>query len=130
MVTIKEVSEKYGISDDTLRYYERIGMIPPVTRTAGGIRNYTDKDQSWIELVLCMRNAGLPIEAIIEYVRLYQLGDSTFGERLQLLKEKREALIEQKKKIDSTLERLNYKIARYEVAVETGKLTWNKDKCN
>ena len=125
MVTIKEVSEKYGISDDTLRYYERIGMIPPVTRTAGGIRNYTDKDQSWIELVLCMRNAGLPIEAIIEYVRLYQLGDSTFGERLQLLKEQREALIEQKKKIDSTLERLNYKIARYEVAVETGKLTWN-----
>lgn len=130
MVTIKEVSEKYGISDDTLRYYVRIGMIPPVTRTAGGIRNYTDKDQSWIELVLCMRNAGLPIEAIIEYVRLYQLGDSTFGERLQLLKEQREALIEQKKKIDSTLERLNYKIARYEVAVETGKLTWNKDKCN
>ncbi len=130
MVTIKEVSEKYGISDDTLRYYERIGMIPPVTRTAGGIRNYTDKDRSWIELVLCMRNAGLPIEAIIEYVRLYQLGDSTFGERLQLLKEQREALIEQKKKIDSTLERLNYKIARYEVAVETGKLTWNKDKCN
>ena len=130
MVTIKEVSEKYGISDDTLRYYERIGMIPPVTRTAGGIRNYTDKDQSWIELVLCMRNAGLPIEAIIEYVRLYQLGDSTFGERLQLLKEQREALIDQKKKIDSTLERLNYKIARYEVAVETGKLTWNKDKCN
>lgn len=130
MVTIKEVSEKYGISDDTLRYYERIGMIPPVTRTAGGIRNYTDKDQSWIELVLCMRNAGLPIEAIIEYVRLYQLGDSTFGERLQLLKEQREALIEQKKKIDSMLERLNYKIARYEVAVETGKLTWNKDKCN
>ena len=124
MVTIKEVSEKYGISDDTLRYYERIGMIPPVTRTAG------DKDRSWIELVLCMRNAGLPIEAIIEYVRLYQLGDSTFGERLQLLKEQREALIEQKKKIDSTLERLNYKIARYEVAVETGKLTWNKDKCN
>ena len=130
MVTIKEVSEKYGISDDTPRYYERIGMIPPVTRTAGGIRNYTDKDRSWIELVLCMRNAGLPIEAIIEYVRLYQLGDSTFGERLQLLKEQREALIEQKKKIDSTLERLNYKIARYEVAVETGKLTWNKDKCN
>ena len=129
-MTIKEVSEKYGISDDTLRYYERIGMIPPVTRTAGGIRNYADKDQSWIELVLCMRNAGLPIEAIIEYVRLYQLGDSTFGERLQLLKEQREALIEQKKKIDSTLERLNYKIARYEVAVETGELTWNKDKCN
>ena len=65
-MTIKEVSEKYGITGDTLRYYERIGMIPPVGRTAGGIRCYTDTDLSWIELVLCMRNAGLPLEAIVE----------------------------------------------------------------
>lgn len=71
-MTIKEVSEKYGITGDTLRYYERIGMIPPVGRTAGGIRCYTDTDLSWIELVLCMRNAGLPLEAIVEYVRLYR----------------------------------------------------------
>lgn len=128
-MTIKEVGEKYGISGDTLRYYERIGMIPPVGRTSGGIRDYTQEDLSWIELVLCMRNAGLPIEAIIEYVRLFRMGDSTFKARLELLKEQREALIEQKKKIDITLERLNYKIARYEVAVETGELTWNKEEC-
>lgn len=128
-MTIKEVGEKYGISGDTLRYYERIGMIPPVGRTSGGIRDYTQEDLSWIELVLCMRNAGLPIEAIIEYVRLFRMGDSTFKARFELLKEQREALIEQKKKIDITLERLNYKIARYEVAVETGELTWNKEEC-
>lgn len=127
-MTIKEVGEKYGISGDTLRYYERIGMIPPVGRTSGGIRDYTQEDLSWIELVLCMRNAGLPIEAIIEYVRLFRMGDSTFKARFELLKEQREALIEQKKKIDITLERLNYKIARYEVAVETGELTWNKEE--
>lgn len=128
-MTIKEVSEKYGISGDTLRYYERIGMIPPVGRTPGGIRNYTETDLSWIELTLCLRNAGLPLEAIIEYVRLYREGDGTFAARLALLKEQRESLIEQKKQIDATLERLNYKIARYEVAVETGILTWNKDEC-
>ena len=128
-MTIKEVSEKYGITGDTLRYYERIGMIPPVGRTAGGIRCYTDTDLSWIELVLCMRNAGLPLESIVEYVRLYREGDSTFKARLELLREQREALIEQKQKIDATLERLNYKIARYEVAVETGELTWNRDEC-
>ena len=128
-MTIKEVGEKYGLSGDTLRYYERIGMIPPVGRTSGGIRDYTQEDLSWIELVLCMRNAGLPIEAIIEYVRLFRMGDSTFKARFELLKEQREALIEQKKKIDITLERLNYKIARYEVAVETGELTWNKEEC-
>ncbi len=127
-MTIKEVGEKYGISGDTLRYYERVGVIPPVTRTAGGIRNYTAEDLSWIELALCMRNASLPIEAIIEYVKLFRMGDATFGARLQLLQEQREALIEQKKKIDVMLERLNYKIARYEVAVETGQLTWGKEE--
>ena len=129
-MTIKEVGEKYGISGDTLRYYERIGMIPPVARTESGIRNYTEKDLSFIELVLCMRGAGLPIEAIIEYVKLYQQGDETFAARLALLQDQREALIEQKEKIETALNRLNYKIARYEVAVETGKLIWNSDECN
>ena len=129
-MTIKEVGEKYGISGDTLRYYERIGMIPPVARTESGIRNYTEKDLSFIELVLFMRGAVLPIEAIIEYVKLYQQGDETFAARLALLQDQRETLIEQKEKIENALNRLNYKIARYEVAVETGKLIWNGDECN
>lgn len=125
-MTIKEVSEKYGITGDTLRYYERVGMIPPVGRTQGGVMDYTDKDLSWIELVLCMRGAGLPIEALIEYVKLTMLGDSTFKARLELLSEQRDNLLEQKSRINSMLERLNYKIARYEVAVETGVLVWDK----
>lgn len=129
-MTIKEVGEKYGISGDTLRYYERIGMIPPVARTESGIRNYTEKDLSFIELVLCMRGAGLPIEAIIEYVKLYQQGDETFAARLALLQDQRETLIEQKEKIENALNRLNYKITQYEAAVETGKLIWNGNECN
>lgn len=132
-MTIKEVGEKYGISGDTLRYYERVGMIPPVPRTAGGIRDYGEEDLQWVELVVCMRSAGLPIEAIIEYVRLFQMGDSTFQARLQLLQEQRETLLEQKEQIERTLDRLNYKIARYETAVKTGKLSWDKDcqnKCS
>lgn len=123
-MTIKEVSEKFGISQDTLRYYERVGMIPHVTRTAGGIRNYQESDLGWVEMALCMRSAGLPIEAMIEYVRLFQEGDETIPARLQLLLDQREALIEQKAQIDSTLKQLNYKISRYERAVETGELTW------
>jgi len=129
-VTIKEVSEKYGISSDTLRYYERVGMIPPVERTEGGIRNYGEDDIKWVELVLCMRSAGLPIEAIIEYVRLSRLGDSTFKARLELLSEQREALISQKEKIDEMLSRLNYKISKYEEAVKTGKISWDEKSCN
>ena len=124
-MTIKEVSEKYGISTDTLRYYERVGMLPPVNRTSGGIRDYADSDLSWIELILCLRNAGLPIEAIIEYVKLFQEGDGTIEARLQLLKEQRETLLSQKEQIETALNRLNYKISRYEKAVETGKLSWD-----
>ncbi len=125
-MTIKEVSEKYNISQDTLRYYERVGMIPPVSRTTGGIRDYQPEDLGWVELAVCMRSAGLPIEAMIEYVKLYQMGDSTFAARLQLLQEQRENLLQQREQIDKTLKRLNYKISRYQVAVDTGKLTWEE----
>lgn len=125
-MTITEVSKKYDITADTLRYYERVGMIPPVTRTASGIRDYQQKDLNWVELAKCMRSAGLPVEAMIEYVKLFQDGDSTIPARLQLLIEQREALLQQRKQIEETLERLNYKISRYEVAVKTGKLTWDE----
>ena len=98
-MTIKEVSEKFNISQDTLRYYERVGMIPPVTRTSGGIRDYQESDLGWVELAICMRSAGLPVEALIEYIKLTQEGDKTIEARLQLLSEQRESLIEQQKKI-------------------------------
>lgn len=123
-MTIKEVSQKYNISSDTLRYYERVGMIPPVTRTAGGIRRFGESDLGWVELALCMRGAGLPVEAMIEYVKLCQQGDSTIEARMLLLKEQMETLLEQKAQIESTIKRLDFKISRYEEAVKTGKLTW------
>ena len=128
-MTIKEVSEKFKISQDTLRYYERIGLIPPVSRTASGIRNYQESDLGWVEHAVCMRSAGVPIEALIEYVKLFQKGDSTFAARLQLLQEQREKLEEQKAQLQAAMDKLDYKISRYEKAVETGKLTWEEDKC-
>lgn len=120
-MTIGEVSERFGLSQDTLRYYEKVGMIPPVTRTAGGIRSYSESDLGWVSLATCMRGAGLPVEALCEYVRLCRMGDSTLGERLELLRGQREALIERRRQIDATLERLEFKIGRYETAVKTGR---------
>ena len=128
-MTIKEVSEKYAVSQDTLRYYERIGLIPPVARTAGGIRDYQPSDIGWVETAVCMRSAGVPIEALIEYVKLFQMGDATFEARRQLLQEQYDHLMEQKKQIEQTMERLQYKISRYENALETGVLTWDKKEC-
>lgn len=126
-MTIKDISKEYKITQDTLRYYERVGMIPPVTRTAGGIRDYQEEDLKWVQLAICMRSAGLPVEVMIDYVRLYREGDKTIPARLQLLSEQREVLLEQRRQIDETLNRLNYKIERYEAAVRTGVLSWEND---
>lgn len=126
-MTIKQVSEKYNISQDTLRYYEKIGAIPPVTRTEGGIRSYTDEDIGWVENAVCMRNAGLPVEVIAEYCRLYNMGDSTIGARLELLAEQRKKLIEQKERLEAEISRLDYKIGRYEIAAKTGVLSWENN---
>lgn len=125
-MTINEVSKKYKVSCDTLRYYERIGVIPEVHRNSSGIRDYTEEDLRWVELALCMRNAGLSIETLVEYQRLYQEGDSTIKARLYLLTEQMDILKEQKKQIEDTMDRLSYKISRYKIALETGKLTWEK----
>ena len=75
-MTIAEVSRKYDITADTLRYYERIGLIPNVPRNKSGIRDYDEESCRWIELMKCMRKAGVQIEALIEYVALFQKGDS------------------------------------------------------
>ena len=127
-MTIKEVSEKYGLSQDTLRYYERVNVIPAVTRTSGEIRDYQEEDLKWVELAVCMRSAGLPIESIIEYQRLFQEGDETIPARLDLLNDQMEILQNQKNQIEETMKRLSYKISRYEEAMKTGVLTWTKEE--
>ncbi len=124
-MTIKEVSEKYHISQDTLRYYERMKMIPKVHRTSGGIRDYQAEDLRWVELAICMRSAGLPIEVMIEYLRLFQEGDSTIPARLELLNDQMETLQAQKAQLEATMERLSYKIEHYKDALQTGKLVWD-----
>ena len=124
-MTIAEVSKKYGLTQDTLRYYERVGMIPPVHRTASGLRDYTEEDCGWVEMARCMRMAGLPVEALIEYVRLAQEGDSTIAARCQLLVNQREQLLAQRTAIENSIKRLDYKISRYDAAIETGELRWD-----
>ena len=114
---IMEVSEQYGISSDTLRYYERIGLIPPVHRNGSGIRDYNELDIRRVEFIKCMRSAGLPIEVLIEYVGLVQQGDTTIEARKEILKEQRAQLLSRMKEMQNTLEILNRKIEVYENAV-------------
>lgn len=116
-MTITDVSERFALSQDTLRYYERIGLIPPVNRSKSGARNYTEDDCRWIEFVKCMRGAGLPIEVLIEYLGLFQRGDETIEVRKELLIEQRNQLRIKMEEMGKTLERLDYKIERYEETI-------------
>jgi DNA-binding transcriptional MerR regulator len=110
---IAEVSEHTGISSDTLRYYERIGLIWPVNRNASGIRDYTDLDLRRVEFIKCMRSAGLPIEVLIEYVGLVQRGDTTIEARKEILREQRELLAARMSEMQKTMDILDHKIEVY-----------------
>ena len=114
---IAEVSEKYGLSVDTLRYYERVGLIPPVHRNDGGIRDYNELDLRRVDFIKCMRGAGLPVEVLIEYMGLVQQGDKTIEARKEILKEQRDLVVTRMEEMQKTLDLLNHKIDVYEKAI-------------
>jgi MerR family transcriptional regulator, aldehyde-responsive regulator len=116
---ISVVSEQYDITSDTLRYYERIGLLPPVNRNKSGIRDYNEIDIRRVDFIKCMRSAGLPIEVLIEYVGLVQQGDLTIEARKEILKEQRELLADRMEEMQKTLDLLDHKIEVYENAVLT-----------
>ena len=112
-MTLAEVSKKYNLTQDTIRYYEKEGLIPTVPRTESGIRNFNEESCNWIEFIKCMRSAGLEIEVLKEYVKLFREGKSTVSKRKELLEKQRKKLVQKQKSINETLERLNYKINLY-----------------
>lgn len=120
-MTISEVSRKYNITADTIRYYEKEGLIPAVPRDKNGIRDFDENSCGWIEFIKCMRSAGLEIETLKRYVSLFRQGTATVRERKILLIEQREKLLKKQENIKATLDRLNYKIEKYE-EIEKGKL--------
>lgn len=113
-MTIADVAQKYGLTPDTLRYYERMGLLPAVQRTTGGIRNYSETDCRWVEYIRCMRSAGVSIETLAEYVRLFQQGPETIPARKQLLLEQRAQILARIDELNAVLARLDWKLDGYE----------------
>jgi DNA-binding transcriptional MerR regulator len=117
IMKIAEVSEKFAITLDTLRYYERVGLILPVNRNKSDIRDYSEIDIRRVDFIMCMRNAGLSIEVLIEFVGLVQQGDRTINARKEILKEQRELLADRMKEMQITLDLLDHKLEVYESAL-------------
>lgn len=113
-MNIAKVAKQFNLTSATLRYYEQLGLIPPVTRDEKGDRKYSKEDLKWIEFIKCMRSAGLTIEALMEYTSLFSKGEESLEERKSILIEEREKLIIRRREIDETIQRLDYKIKDYD----------------
>lgn len=113
-MTIAEVARKFDLTPDTLRYYERIGLLRNITRTPGGIRDYSDEDCRWVSYMKCMRAAGVAVDTLIEYVRLFDQGAETISARKKLLLEQREQIVARINEMNDTLAKLDWKLDGYE----------------
>ncbi|OTN90581.1 MULTISPECIES: MerR family transcriptional regulator [Enterococcus] len=113
-MNIKKVSELSGVSADTIRYYERIGLIPPVKRTVSGIRDFDEEDLRWIVFSRQMRNAGLSIESMVNYINLFQVGDETVPVRKEIIAAQIKMLKEKASELNTAIDRLEFKLANYD----------------
>ena len=114
-MNIKKVSEQLEITPDTIRYYERIGLVPPINRNKNGVRDFTDLDIQRLDFIKCMRHAGLSIESLHEYMHLYSLNDDrTIPARKRILEEETEKLDERIASLQETRAYLQHKIDVYD----------------
>ncbi|GBG04944.1 MerR family transcriptional regulator [Lactobacillus rodentium] len=121
-LTITEVSKKYNIKPDTIRYYERIGLLPKIPRKNNGNRYFNEGMQGWIEMIVCLRHSGVPVEKLIDYADMLRVGDETLQAREDLLKEQLKELEQKKKDLNRSINRLKHKISLY----ESGEIRENK----
>ena len=121
-LTITQVSKKYDIKPDTLRYYERIGLLPTIPRKSNGNRYFNEGMQGWIEMIVCLRHSGVPVEKLIDYADMLRAGDETLQAREDLLKEQLKELEQKKKDLNRSINRLKHKISLY----ESGEIRENK----
>ena len=113
-MTIREIAAKTNMSTDTLRYYERIGLLPPVPRNAAGIRNYDEYFVNFINFIKKLKASGMSLEHITDYIRLAEMGDATIQERKKLLAEARETLLDKINNLQLVAELADYQLRNYE----------------
>lgn len=117
-MNISEVAERFHMTPATIRYYEKQGLIPPITRNGSGVRDFQDEDVKWVEFIKCMRDSGLSIDSLARYSELYQIGDDTLVERKKILIEEYQKLLEKQRLINGTVARLEKKLDNYDQMIQ------------
>jgi DNA-binding transcriptional MerR regulator len=118
--TIQDAATETGVSRDTLRYYEKIGILPGIARSQSGHRRFSDNDMGWIKLVQCLRATGMPIEDLHAYAELMQQGDATAEDRLQILQDHRRRIKADMAELATALELVDRKISGYDELLARG----------
>ena len=113
MYTIKEVSDRTGLSIYTLRYYDKEGLLPLIKRTPSGIRKFSDNDIAWIGLICCLKNSGMSIDHVKKFMNLCLKGEETAENRKEMLLEHKEHILQQMNELQNSLSTVNYKINHY-----------------
>ncbi|BAP86272.1 MerR family transcriptional regulator [Paucilactobacillus hokkaidonensis JCM 18461] len=129
-MNINAVAKKFDLTKDTLRYWERIGLLPEIGRNQSGYRDFKERDMNWVFYIQALRNAGMSIEALIEFVKLYREGDQTTVARKSLLMDQRQELADKAKEIKKTIKYLDFKIDHFEdhtLNYEKEKLAYEQD---
>lgn len=121
--TIAQAAEKTGLSEHTIRYYEREGLLPFIERTQSGIRSFQDSDFEWLSLICCLKNTGMQIKEIKKFVSWCKDGDGTLEQRKEMLIEHRAAVVKQIADLNRYLENIDWKIDYYTEACESGRET-------
>lgn len=116
--TIKDVSNKTGITSHTLRFYEKQGVLPYAERNDNGVRLYDESSIDWIETILALRSTGIPLAEIRDYVELHKDGDRTLQQRKEIMIEHKLRVEKQMLQLIKTLEKINYKMAVYDMQLK------------
>lgn len=118
--TVGEMASRLEVTASTLRYYDKEGLLPFVERSSGGIRMFRESDLEWLQVISCMKKAGMSIRDIRHYIELAMQGDDTIETRLQMFQHQREVLLRQIAEMQHTLEAVEYKCWFYETAKAAG----------
>ena len=128
MYSIQDVSNKTGLSTHTLRYYEKEGLISGVERSQGGFRQYTDEDLERLGLICCLKNTGMSIQEIARFVQLTHEGDHTLEERVELLREHRDRVLERMAEMQQHLDKVTWKLNFFTEKLKAYQAEQKKEK--
>ena len=119
---IGQFSKLTGLTGPTLRYYEQEGLLS-VQRDAAGRRVYTEQDVEWLHFIKRLKETGMPIREIRRYAQLRYQGDSTLQERLTMLEQHHQTVLEKRQKLENNLRKLEEKLTFYRQALQKEERT-------